>query len=91
MKGVSERMASCLSNMYEGITFCVRCGNNEVKNFLTQTKGVRQGCSLSPHLFNIFIDIIGYVRKANPHAPTVGDVTIQGYFMRISGNRGFHG
>jgi hypothetical protein len=40
-KGVSERMVSCLSNMYEEIKFCVRCGDNEVTNFVTQTKGVR--------------------------------------------------
>jgi hypothetical protein len=78
-KGVSERMVSCLSNMYEGIKFRVRCGNNKVTDFVTQTKGVRQGCSLSPYLFKIFIDdIVGYVSKANKHAPTVGDVTIPG-------------
>jgi hypothetical protein len=64
-KGVSERVVSCLSNMHEGIKFCVRCVNNEVTNFVTQTKGVRQGCDLSPYLFNIFIDIIGYVSIAN--------------------------
>jgi hypothetical protein len=79
MKGVSEKMVSCLSNMYEGIKFCVRCGYNEVTNFATQTKGVGQSCSLSPYLFNSFIDdIIGYVSKANPHAPTIGDVIIPG-------------
>jgi hypothetical protein len=79
MKGVSERMVSCSSNMYDCTKFCVRCGNNEVTNFLTQTEGFRHGCSLKPYLFNIFIDdIIGYVSKANPHAPTVSDVTIPG-------------
>jgi hypothetical protein len=56
MKGVSERYVSYLSKLYEGSKFCVRCGDNEVSSFVTQTKGVRQGCSLSPYLFNIFID-----------------------------------
>jgi hypothetical protein len=79
VKGVSERTVSCLSNMCERIKFRVRCGNNEVTKFVTQAKGVRQGCSLSPYLFDIFIgNIIGYVSKANPHAPTVGDVIIPG-------------
>jgi hypothetical protein len=54
MKRVSERVVSYLSNMYEGIKFCVRRGENEVTNFVTQTKGVRQGCDLSPYLFNIY-------------------------------------
>jgi hypothetical protein len=78
-KGVSGRTVSCLSNVCEGITFCVRCGNNEVTKFVTETKGVRQGCGLSRYLFTIFIDdSIGYVSNVNPHAPTVGDVTIPG-------------
>ena len=43
------------SRHYEGGTACVKVGQSETEMFDVQ-KGVRQGCTLSPWLFNLFID-----------------------------------
>jgi hypothetical protein len=59
--------------MYDGIKFCVKCGEGVMTDFIEQERGVRQGCSLSPYLFNIFIDdMIDYICKENLHAPVIG-------------------
>jgi hypothetical protein len=55
-KGVSENMVTCVKKMYEGIKFCVKCEGDNLTNLVEQRRWVRQGCSLSPHLFNIFSD-----------------------------------
>jgi hypothetical protein len=57
----------------------VKCGEDEVTDFIEQKRGVRLGCSLSPYLFNIFIgDIMDYISKDNPHALVIGTTTIPG-------------
>jgi hypothetical protein len=79
---VSENMVNCIKIMYESTKFCVKCGENEVTTFAPQTSGVRQGCSLSPYLFNIFInDIMEYINVDNSHAPSIGRTTFPGLLL----------
>jgi hypothetical protein len=50
--------------------------------YLTRLSFVEKRSSLSPYLFNIFIDdIIDYVSKDNPHALEIGTTTIPGFLF----------
>lgn len=57
-KDVSDNMMEGIKKMYDDTKFCMNCSGGKVTDFVKQERGVRQGCSLSPYLFNIFTDNI---------------------------------
>jgi hypothetical protein len=48
---------NCVNETCGWIKFCVKCGEVKVRDFVEQTRGIGQGCSLIPYLFNIVIFI----------------------------------
>jgi hypothetical protein len=75
--GVSGSMVSNIKKVYQNITICVKCGENHRSSCASQTKGLRQGCGLSPYLFNIFINhIIDYIDKEKTHSSVIRELKI---------------
>ena len=54
-EGVNGKFYNIIKSMYEKLMSCVRTGNQMSRSFKC-TKGVRQGCVLSPTLFSVFIN-----------------------------------
>ena len=60
--GIGGRLLQGVKSLYEDSKACVRVGN-EVSEWFPVRVGLRQGCVMSPWLFNLFID--GVVREVN--------------------------
>ena len=52
--GVSNKLLSVLQSMYRNAASCIKLSSNTATEFFPCKKGVRQGCILSPLLFNIY-------------------------------------
>ena len=65
--GADNSWVKLIKNMYEKTKQCIKINNTKSREFKTY-KGVRQGCILSPKLFNIFINDIPSIfdDKCNP-------------------------
>ena len=55
--GIPDHLTCLLRNLYVGQEATVRTGHGTTDWFQT-TKGVRQGCTLSPCLFNLYAEYI---------------------------------
>ena len=53
--GISEKVVNILMSLYDNTTARVRV-NGSLSEHLSLKTGVKQGCVLSPLLFNIFMD-----------------------------------
>ena len=51
-QGISKTFVKLLINIYSRQKSCVNIGDNVTKKFCTYT-GLKQGCNLSPNLFNL--------------------------------------
>ncbi len=58
--GVGGKMLSAIKSFYEAASACVKINGETTEHFEIKV-GLRQGCVMSPWLFNIYMD--GVMRK----------------------------
>ena len=71
--GISTGFVQLIKDIYSKLLSCVQVEGG-VSNYFESLVGLKQGCNLSPLLFNLFVnDIIYYMDRANKDAPYLGN------------------
>lgn len=79
VKGLSVKMIRIIQSIYNNVSFCIQCGDGSLTNCHNSKLGVKQGCIISPLLFNLFIDdLIIELNNADTDAPLIDDTSIAG-------------
>lgn len=76
--GLSNEMIMAVKSMYANVLSCVKTPTGFTE-FFTCTRGVRQGCPLSPLLFGLYIDELENILLRQPRAcdaPAVQDTLV---------------
>ena len=74
---INVTLINAVKDIYKDIVSKVKIGN-KISNGFKVTKGLKQGCCLSPVLFNIYIDeaLRQWKKKCNGMGLTIGDTTL---------------
>jgi hypothetical protein len=71
-KDVSAKFIKAVRGMYSNAKISVKLEENRITQEFDSTKGLRQGCALSPALFNIYMNgILSKLDDANIRPPTM--------------------
>jgi hypothetical protein len=68
--------------MYQDITFCTNCGENQISSCLSQRKGVCQGCGLYLYFFNILTNNTEYLDIQGICSLVISGLIISGLFIQ---------
>ena len=73
--GVGGKFLDIIKSMYQKVKSCFRA-NNGLTNVFSHSRGVRQGCLLSPLLFSLFLnDLVECLEKDCAHGVELWDIT----------------
>jgi hypothetical protein len=78
-KGLSTKFIEGVKGIYKNVKMSIILEGNYVLDEFDSNTGLRQGCSLSPALFNIIIDdILDRLEEVNTHPPVIRKRQIAG-------------
>ena len=74
--GISAKIVRLLQDLYKKTSSCVKL-NNSISDYFDVSVGVRQGCVLSPILFNIYVDgIVKDILNVNTNPAMLGQMKV---------------
>ena len=74
--GINDNLLENLKALYSRVNYCLKINGTGTECF-TVNRGVKQGCLLSPALFNLYInDLVPYVKNLNLGVNTEEDIVM---------------